>query len=247
HGRALAGPVGPQEPERLAPVDIDVDTVHGDEVAEPFHQPAGADQRLPVAHVDHAAPAVVPGVSPLPLMVATLALRYDITAVVRRAAPSARTRTPSRAPSLHPTGPARTGGGRAAPSSREPGRHRRPGRIDADPGSGEGTAQAGHRAGWFQSASTSSTCSRAARMPSSMPMVGSCSSCSGLSNALTTVILVLPLADSSVTRPCVVPMASTGSPCASANPSSNSSRYGGESSVIRHQPWERSPCGPVMW
>jgi hypothetical protein len=39
HGRALAGTVGPEEPERLAPPHVDVDPVDRREVAEPLHQP----------------------------------------------------------------------------------------------------------------------------------------------------------------------------------------------------------------
>ena len=42
HGRGLAGPVRSEETERLAPLDLEVDPVDGDEVAEPLDE-AGAD------------------------------------------------------------------------------------------------------------------------------------------------------------------------------------------------------------
>ena len=46
HRRRLAGAVRPEEAERLAAVDLDVDPVDGGEVAEPLDQAAGRDQRL---------------------------------------------------------------------------------------------------------------------------------------------------------------------------------------------------------
>ena len=46
HGGRLAGTVGPQEPVGLAPADLEVDAVDGDEVAEPLGEPAGHHQGL---------------------------------------------------------------------------------------------------------------------------------------------------------------------------------------------------------
>ena len=46
HRRRLAGAVRPEEPERLAAVDLDLDPVDGGEVAEPLDQAARRDQRL---------------------------------------------------------------------------------------------------------------------------------------------------------------------------------------------------------
>ena len=44
HGRALAGPVGTEEPERLPGPNVEVDAVDGGERPEPLGQPAGVDQ-----------------------------------------------------------------------------------------------------------------------------------------------------------------------------------------------------------
>ena len=46
HRRGLAGPVRPEEPERLAAVDLDVDAVDRREVAEPLDELARLDQRF---------------------------------------------------------------------------------------------------------------------------------------------------------------------------------------------------------
>ena len=44
HGAALAGSVGSEEAERLTPLDVEVDAVHGREVAEALRQAARVDE-----------------------------------------------------------------------------------------------------------------------------------------------------------------------------------------------------------
>ena len=46
HRRGLAGAVRPEESERLARLDLDVDGVHRDEVLEAFREPASDDERI---------------------------------------------------------------------------------------------------------------------------------------------------------------------------------------------------------
>ncbi len=50
HGRGLAGPIGPEEAERLAAPDLDVDALDRLEVTERLAQATGADHRI--AHVE---------------------------------------------------------------------------------------------------------------------------------------------------------------------------------------------------
>ena len=50
HGGGFAGPVGPEEPERLAPAQLEVDPVHGGELAEPLGQARGANEYVRIGH-----------------------------------------------------------------------------------------------------------------------------------------------------------------------------------------------------
>ena len=50
HRRALAGAVRPEEAERLAAPDVEVDSVDRDEVAEPLHEAASVDHCAVLAH-----------------------------------------------------------------------------------------------------------------------------------------------------------------------------------------------------
>ena len=58
HRRRLARAVRPEEAERLAALEVEVDPVDGDEVVEALDQTARLDERMPVAahglHVSHA-------------------------------------------------------------------------------------------------------------------------------------------------------------------------------------------------
>src|ERR1700716_514232 len=46
HGRRLAGTVGPEKTEGLATIDVEVDAIDRDQVAETFGQATGMDKRV---------------------------------------------------------------------------------------------------------------------------------------------------------------------------------------------------------